>query len=165
MNTFQTRKKVLNTEDVITCQFGMNWLTLNSSAYFSITAEIEHRGRVDCCGCLHKEIAKSFPELAPLIKWHLCDAPGLPMHYIANALYWRDCLLGKYPRRDYDPEPVSTFTAHVLYGTVPGDEAMPVEERMRAPGLEAWLEGRKAALSAAFREEMASFGVKMIDKP
>lgn len=37
-------------------------------------------------GCIHDEIAKWFPELAPLIKWHLCSSDG-PMHYPANALY------------------------------------------------------------------------------
>lgn len=37
-------------------------------------------------GCLHEEIAKSFPELAPLIKWHLTSSDG-PMHYIANTIY------------------------------------------------------------------------------
>ena len=38
------------------------------------------------CGCLHEEIAKRFPELAPFIKWHLVSTDG-PMHYIANSMY------------------------------------------------------------------------------
>lgn len=38
------------------------------------------------CGCLHEEIAKRFPELAPFIKWHLVNTDG-PMHYIANSTY------------------------------------------------------------------------------
>lgn len=49
--------------------------------------------RSDCGGCAHDEIAKYFPEFAPLIPFHLCDANG-PMHYIANTLYFagnRDC--------------------------------------------------------------------------
>jgi hypothetical protein len=37
-------------------------------------------------GCLHEEIAKAFPELAPFIKWHLTSSDG-PMHYIANTMY------------------------------------------------------------------------------
>lgn len=42
-------------------------------------------------GCLHDEIAKRIPELAPFIKWHLCSTDG-PMHYIANTTYHaRDC--------------------------------------------------------------------------
>lgn len=38
------------------------------------------------CGCIHEEIAKHFPDLAPLIKWHLCSSDG-PMHYVANVVY------------------------------------------------------------------------------
>lgn len=38
------------------------------------------------CGCIHEEIAKHFPEVAALLKWHLCGETG-PMHYAANAVY------------------------------------------------------------------------------
>lgn len=38
------------------------------------------------CGCLHEDIAKHFPQLAPLIKWHGCTTDG-PLHYVANTLY------------------------------------------------------------------------------
>lgn len=44
-------------------------------------------------GCCHDEIARAFPELAHLIRWHLFDSTG-PMHYIANTVYHagaRDC--------------------------------------------------------------------------
>lgn len=41
---------------------------------------------LSACGCLHDDIEKHFPELAPLIKWHLCSTDG-PMHYIANTTY------------------------------------------------------------------------------
>lgn len=49
--------------------------------------------RIRACGCIHDEIARAIPELAPYIKWHLCSSDG-PMHYPANALYHagdRDC--------------------------------------------------------------------------
>lgn len=42
--------------------------------------------RDDIGGCCHDEIAKVFPELACLIKWHLCGTRGT-MHGVANALY------------------------------------------------------------------------------
>lgn len=56
---------------------------------FSITGEIRYPGARDCevCGCINEEVAKHFPGLAPLIKWHLCSSDG-PMHYIANTLYF-----------------------------------------------------------------------------
>jgi hypothetical protein len=38
-------------------------------------------------GCLHEEIAKHIPHLAPYIKWHLCSSDG-PMHYLANTTHW-----------------------------------------------------------------------------
>lgn len=61
----------------------------NGHNSFSITGEIYIPRRNDCeaCGCLHEEIAKAFPELAPYIKWHLTGSDG-PMHYIENTLYW-----------------------------------------------------------------------------
>lgn len=37
-------------------------------------------------GCQHEEIAKRFPELAHLIKWHLVSTDG-PMYYLANTCY------------------------------------------------------------------------------
>jgi hypothetical protein len=67
----------------------------NGHNSFAITGEIYIPGRRDCeaCGCIHDEIAKHFPELAPFIKWHLCATDG-PMHYVANTVYHagdRDC--------------------------------------------------------------------------
>lgn len=37
-------------------------------------------------GCMHDEIVKVYPDLAPLIKWHLCSSDE-PIHYIANTVY------------------------------------------------------------------------------
>lgn len=44
-------------------------------------------------GWLHDEVEKRFPELAHLLRWHLCSTDG-PMHYIANTVYHagdKDC--------------------------------------------------------------------------
>jgi len=41
---------------------------------------------LDCGGCIHDQIAEHFPELAPLIKWHLTSTDG-PMHYVANTIH------------------------------------------------------------------------------
>jgi hypothetical protein len=65
----------------------------NGHNTFAITGEIwraeqgQPIGR-DCesCGCIHEDIAKRLPELAPYIKWHLTSSDG-PMHYIANTVY------------------------------------------------------------------------------
>lgn len=54
----------------------------NGHNTFSITGETTDGSG----GCIHDEIARCFPELAPYIKWHLCSSDG-PMHYIANTVY------------------------------------------------------------------------------
>lgn len=60
----------------------------NGHNTYSITGEVRRPGARDCitCGCIHEDIAASFPELSPLIKWHLVSTDG-PMHYIANTVY------------------------------------------------------------------------------
>lgn len=68
----------------------------NGHNSFAITADVRGApikgrkyygpGREIAGGCLHDEIATAFPELAPLIQWHLCATDG-PMHYAANTIY------------------------------------------------------------------------------
>lgn len=62
----------------------------NGHNSFAITADIKRLNRTrwvdDSCGMCHKDVAKNFPELAPLLKWHLCSSDG-PMHYLANTRY------------------------------------------------------------------------------
>lgn len=68
-------------------RFDDNWK--NGHARFSITAEVSGAARAmdnGSIGCHHDAIAKRFPELAHLIKWHLCSTVE-PMHYVANACF------------------------------------------------------------------------------
>lgn len=60
----------------------------NAKQSFAITGHVQEPRARDYSmgGCIHEEIAKYFPELAPFIKWHLFDSNG-PMHYVANAVY------------------------------------------------------------------------------
>lgn len=63
----------------------------NGHQTFAITASVytkESRRMRDIAagGCMHEEIANVFPELAPLIRWHLVSTDS-PMHYVANAVY------------------------------------------------------------------------------
>jgi hypothetical protein len=59
----------------------------NGHNTFAITGDIRAGRREIAGGCLHDDIAAVFPELAGLIKWHLCSTHG-PMHYTANTLYF-----------------------------------------------------------------------------
>ncbi len=85
----------------------------NGHNTFSITADIRAVDRrmyrrdngFIAGGCCHEEVAQVFPELAPLIKWHLCSSDG-PMHYIANTLHFastKDCW-GHEKGEPYGPE-------------------------------------------------------------
>lgn len=61
----------------------------NGHNSFAITGEVWRPGKTsDCetCGCIHDIIGEAFPELVPLMKWHLTSSDG-PMHYIANTTY------------------------------------------------------------------------------
>lgn len=60
----------------------------NGHQSFAITASVQEplRRDISAGGCLHDDIAAVFPELAPLIKWHLMGTDA-PMHYVANAAY------------------------------------------------------------------------------
>lgn len=58
----------------------------NGHETFAITATITGPRGFEAGGCLHDEITATFPEFAPLIKWHLTSTDG-PMHYLANTLY------------------------------------------------------------------------------
>jgi hypothetical protein len=58
----------------------------NGHNSFAITGEIHGPRGFESVGCIHEEIAKHFPDLAPLIKWHLCSSDG-PLHYVANVVY------------------------------------------------------------------------------
>jgi len=62
----------------------------NGHETFSITGTIlrKERGawKTESGGCIHEDIAKHFPELVHLIKWHLTSTDG-PLHYISNTVY------------------------------------------------------------------------------
>lgn len=65
------------------CKNGHNTFAITASIY---TVESRRQRDIAAGGCMHEEIARVFPELVPLIKWHLTSSDG-PMHYPANAVY------------------------------------------------------------------------------
>src|SRR4030042_4725393 len=94
---------------------------LNENPSFGITGEgMPINGNLNSpgsfCGCCHEMIEKFNPEIAPLIKWHLCFMVEGPMHYVDNALYF----LGLCEYKDaYN---LDVFKKHIKYGTVEDDE-------------------------------------------
>lgn len=110
----------------------------NGHNTFSITGEVRtHSLGESWGGCVHDEIAKAFPEFAPLIQWHLVSADG-PMHYLANALY----LAGDRDssgRREGEP---CAWVDIVRFGT------SPIAHEIKSEKFAAWLRER-AALGVA----------------
>lgn len=64
---------------------GLSKLQGNTRPYFSVTGKIYGNGP---CGCIHDEILRHWPELAPVVALHLSDDNGQPMHGEANGWYW-----------------------------------------------------------------------------
>ncbi len=126
----------------------------NGHNTFSITGEIDvfsgGRWREEAGGCCHYEVRRYFPELAPLIKWHLTSTDG-PMHYYENTVYHagdRDCW-GKpgMKKRELD------FARECAVWPEATDD------ELTAPGLELRLQARLPALLADFRAAVESIGL------
>lgn len=85
----------------LTVKAELSYLKGNSAPYFSLTADLDEqsktgRWREIAGGCMHDEIAKHAPKYAPLIRLHLSDIYGVPMHAAGNANYMAcgGCWLG-----------------------------------------------------------------------
>lgn len=68
---------------------GLHHLQGNARPYFSVTADIYKPGArdIEAGGCLHREVLRSWPKLAPVVALHLCDDTGAPMHAEVNGWY------------------------------------------------------------------------------
>jgi hypothetical protein len=85
----------------------------NSYPYYSITGTVKKldkrfRDPYVAGGCIHDTILEHYPELAPLVKVHLSEADGVPMHAEANARYWAG--LSTYP----DGSPMGEYKRSML---------------------------------------------------
>lgn len=87
---------------------GLRHLAGNALAYFSVTGEIwDQPNARDCaaCGCLHDDILKGWPALAPIVALHLSDSNGAPMHAEANGWYQLSGYLQSSDRYRADTSP------------------------------------------------------------
>jgi hypothetical protein len=123
IKSFQSRQKYIDggrwgfpgKQLLFVVEYGLHQLG-DQLPHFSITASVRKPWKVAygddpwvACGCLHDEIREHFPVLAPLIRWHLCDQSGTPIHYLANSLYHLE--QGK----------VDYFKSTCVYGALPSD--------------------------------------------
>lgn len=85
----------------------------NSFPYYSITGSVKSydkrlRDPYLAGGCIHETILEHFPQLLPLVKVHLSEADGRPIHAEANARYWAG--LSKYEPIANNPKENPTET-------------------------------------------------------
>ena len=146
------------------CHNGHNTFAITGEEYESGSgprheARIERNGKnliLRSCGCLHEQIAKHVPELAPLLRWHLTGDDG-PLHYVENTAYWAghrgycDGKPGSPPNSDH-------LRACCVFGAVPEFDNGVSVEHLGESLLLSWLLERKEALMAAFRADLAMIG-------
>jgi hypothetical protein len=136
----------------------------NGHNTFAITADIREPDRgVTAGGCLHDEVARYFPEIAGLIKWHLVSSDE-PMHYIENTMYWlgyRGWCDGKYT----SPPNLAHARSSAVWPDMPEEFLAPLnmdfgQKRNQVLGerIEAVLRSRLQALKIEFRAAVESLG-------
>lgn len=104
-------------------------------------------------GCLHDDIAATFPELAHLIRWHLVSTDG-PLHYIASTVYFaghRDA----FGKAQGKPRELDKARAAAIW-----PEATDAELCAPAAELEAALIARLPALLERFRADVEAAGFR-----
>lgn len=155
----------------------------DQAPHFSVTIEIlppgwfEGRDIVGG-GADHETVAKYYPNLAKIIRWHLVAWPNNPMHYVANGRFWLEKLLGisQYKTETYE-NPERAFRSTVLMGIHDSDEAF--LQRMKdefggeyhsevtkklvrekvAPLVQKWCELRRDLIEQSFYADMQEFGL------
>jgi len=133
--------------------------------YFSITGAVFGPNGYNVWGCVHDEIRKYAPDLAPLIKWHLVSVVKGPMHYVANGLFWWERSLMKelVPLYKGDSCPIGdeafeNFKKTVVYGATKHDSLFMYGLKSYSKHtIEAWLKFRFNLLMEMFFNDMRKF--------
>ncbi len=143
----------------IRAEYGLRTIG-NQDPYVSVTAEIEYKSRNNrwcdqSFGCMHEAVAKHFPQLVPLIRWHLTSTKE-PMYYIANGIYWFEKMAGrsKWALSPGEFDPTEAFKSTIVFGAVDGDELPPLTATNEE--VTAWLEARRDKLMERMRADVAS---------
>ncbi len=146
----------------ITVKYGMHKIG-EQIPHFSITADVYRQARNNrwvehSFGSQHKLIAKHFPELAPLIRLHLCDQNGTPMHYFANAKYFYEGSEGKTNIIDA----LGSFCDIVVWDL--GNDVL-LEMIRKFDSIDDFLDWRLPFIQQEFYGTMQAFGVEYIGEP
>lgn len=125
--------------------------------HFSVTAEDRYnRHHVQACGCMHEEVLRYWPKLAPVVRVHLSDRHGVPMHAVANALYHAG--IGKYSSRN--PQHLASHLRigyqHAVEVIVEMESYETFEEAQEA--MEAFVEAQRPRWQAEADEAIEALG-------
>lgn len=141
----------------------------NGHNTFSITAAIQREGLEYCAGCCHEEVAEYFPELLPLLKWHLVSSAG-PLHYLVNAIYWAGHS-GWRDGKDNSPPNLEHLKNTIVYGVLADDLNFDLLDCMysdargftgneaKSTDLQRWLFGRLPRLLQEFKKAIETMGL------
>lgn len=126
----------------------------NSSPHFSVTAVFDEKfdGRWQkeaLGGCCHEEIMALAPEFEPVIRVHLSDDRGWPMHAVANGLYWMG--LTDYP----EARDLTVLARHLRCSEGAGRDLTAKVEAVQAGPSGLLREARHAALRRLIEESLA----------
>lgn len=145
------------------CGNGHNTFAVTGAVYRGVPYRDKHgilRSDPIRIGCIHEDIAEHFPELKPLLKWHLCSTEG-PLHYIANTTF----LAG-----DRDPWGLRKGEVNASGRVGEGKERQldtaresaiwpeATDEELMADDLAGRLEDRLPGLLAEFQRDIEAFG-------
>jgi hypothetical protein len=117
-STIFTKTKTLANGGRLVVEVRMDDECHNGHADFAVTAtEYNAGGRDVCGGCMHEEVLKHFPKLAPLVALHLHEAmSGAAMHAIANGFYFYELALGRQ-KGDKPPETYKKYVQESYFLT------------------------------------------------
>ena len=103
-----------------------------------------------------EDIAREFPNLAPLVRFHRCDPTGLPNCYEEMAVHAYDAAHGKL-KWVYDTDPVKTFYASICWPNCPS--SLP-SEISTYRNIKPWLRNWEKTVKADFRKLLLEFKIR-----
>lgn len=156
-NNFKTVEKIVlldgqkNKKRKMRVTYGFQYLSGNSEPYFSITGSLNGSS-----GCIHDDIVKYMPELAPLVQFHLWGQnTELPMYYIENGVYHFEQYKSAKGTQDMLKK-AEIFKNHCLYQKDVDKHIVYIHNP------EFWLKNRIPMLQERFNQNLNKFGIEKL---
>lgn len=101
-------------------EYGLHFIERNQMPYFSVTfaaAKSQRKydeGNWDYSGAGHEAALALMPEVADLVRLHLAEIDGAPIHAVANGWYWYS---------NYDGKGIKLYPSQSYYSLTPHERA------------------------------------------